>query len=272
MKPWILLGVVVSMLMLVRSAGAEEPCSKLAGGSQRDQCVHQELFKADATLNQVYKTLMDSFAKDPSMTAKLKSAERAWIKWRDAYCQKISAKEQCLLHTTFIRVTALQNKTPGFLEAPPLFSAVRPLVCTKKKMDMVDTCGKADFEPTPVDLNHDGVMEWIYLGNGHFCGASMNCSFSLVQYNANRWRLILESGVRAVWPLQSSHQGYRNLLSSAHDTACETALTPYEWAGDRYKDGKEILCNFCEAEKGKQLSPLCHKELGTPIFNTEDLP
>ena len=154
----------------------------------------------------------------------------------------------------------------------PPKSAVRSLVCTKEKMDMVGTCSEADFKLIPVDLNHDGIMEWIYLGNGHFCGASMNCSFSLVQYNANQWRLILESGVRALWPLQSSRQGYRDLLSSAHDTACETVLTLYKWVGSRYQSRKKILCNFCEEEKGKQLPPLCNKELGTPIFNTEDLP
>jgi uncharacterized protein YecT (DUF1311 family) len=51
---------------------------------QLDQCAGMDFTAADAKLNALYKTLMAKY--DAANGAKLKTAERAWIAWRDAEC------------------------------------------------------------------------------------------------------------------------------------------------------------------------------------------
>jgi uncharacterized protein YecT (DUF1311 family) len=51
---------------------------------QLDQCAGQDFTAADAKLNALYKTMMAKY--DAANGALLKSAERAWIAYRDAEC------------------------------------------------------------------------------------------------------------------------------------------------------------------------------------------
>jgi uncharacterized protein YecT (DUF1311 family) len=49
-----------------------------------DQCAGQDFQKADGALNASYKQLVSKL--DPHALAALKTAQRAWLAWRDAEC------------------------------------------------------------------------------------------------------------------------------------------------------------------------------------------
>jgi uncharacterized protein YecT (DUF1311 family) len=80
--------VVLFALMFVRtSAAASAEAGTCAGASNQlelTDCAAQGYKKADAKLNQVYRSLVTSL--DQEHQVKLKAAQRAWIAFRDAEC------------------------------------------------------------------------------------------------------------------------------------------------------------------------------------------
>ena len=49
-----------------------------------DQCAAQSLTAADKELNQVYQQVIAKYASDKVFTAKLRTAQKAWLAFRDA--------------------------------------------------------------------------------------------------------------------------------------------------------------------------------------------
>ena len=81
-------------LLLITGATAQkqkqkkwDPCDG-EGGTQfeANQCAHKQFLAADAELNKAYSKLMAKLD-DAEERAKLKDAELAWIKYRDANCE-----------------------------------------------------------------------------------------------------------------------------------------------------------------------------------------
>jgi uncharacterized protein YecT (DUF1311 family) len=50
-----------------------------------NECANQEAKRADAELNSIYAELLSKAASEPEAVAKIETAERAWIAYRDAY-------------------------------------------------------------------------------------------------------------------------------------------------------------------------------------------
>lgn len=50
-------------------------------------CAAEELQRADAELNRTYRALMAKIAQHPDTAAKIKSAQLAWLVFRDAYLE-----------------------------------------------------------------------------------------------------------------------------------------------------------------------------------------
>lgn len=59
-------------------------CSKAQSQLEMNQCAGQDYELADAELNRVYKKIKDLYQDDPVFLERLKQAQRAWIKLRDA--------------------------------------------------------------------------------------------------------------------------------------------------------------------------------------------
>jgi uncharacterized protein YecT (DUF1311 family) len=79
-------------LLLLSAAGAKaqkqkqaEPCPGAQTQYEMDECAHKELVAADAELNRVYNQLAAKL-EDAEQRAQLKTAELAWIKFRDENC------------------------------------------------------------------------------------------------------------------------------------------------------------------------------------------
>ena len=63
-------------------------CSKDAV-SQHEMhvCANEEAIRVDNELNRVYRLLLSKVRDNPLATAKIKAAQKAWIKYRDAYIE-----------------------------------------------------------------------------------------------------------------------------------------------------------------------------------------
>ena len=76
------------LILLSTSAGASDksaPCYDKAGTqSELNQCAASELGAADRVLNEVYEQVLREYRTDPSFTDKLKLAQQAWVRFRDA--------------------------------------------------------------------------------------------------------------------------------------------------------------------------------------------
>jgi uncharacterized protein YecT (DUF1311 family) len=85
MKYNVLLALPVLLFASSAHAGDKIDCkSQNLNQMQLDQCAGQDFTAADAKLNALYKTMMAKY--DAANGALLKSAERAWIAYRDAEC------------------------------------------------------------------------------------------------------------------------------------------------------------------------------------------
>ena len=79
----------VSAMVLLAASGARADekinCkSQDLNQMQLDQCAGQDFTVADGKLNALYKTMMAKY--DAANQAKLKTAEKAWLTYRDAEC------------------------------------------------------------------------------------------------------------------------------------------------------------------------------------------
>lgn len=66
--------------------GKQDPCANATTTVEIDECVGKEYKKVDAELNRVYKQLMAKFEDEGAKTA-LKTAQQAWLKYRDLNCE-----------------------------------------------------------------------------------------------------------------------------------------------------------------------------------------
>lgn len=99
MKKGVISILVVFCFLLGLAALAQKrrvqrlPCEKTAVTQlEMNNCAHQEYVKADAEMNRVYKQLMSVLTADQAKDqTKLREAQRAWVKYRDANCESESS-------------------------------------------------------------------------------------------------------------------------------------------------------------------------------------
>jgi uncharacterized protein YecT (DUF1311 family) len=83
--------VVVALCFLFTPTGAaqkgnQDPCANAATTVEMSDCMGKEYQKVDAELNRVYKQLMATLDNDGEKAA-LKTAQQAWLKYRDLHCE-----------------------------------------------------------------------------------------------------------------------------------------------------------------------------------------
>jgi len=95
-----------------------ERCADSATQFEMNRCAERKHQQVDAQLNMVYQQLMKE--SDATEKTKLKAAQFAWIKFRDAHCAYVSAGDEggsiyqmvlafCLADATSSRVKQLQE-------------------------------------------------------------------------------------------------------------------------------------------------------------------
>jgi len=115
-------GLMVLILLGVSNAGQKQkpkPCEDAQSQAEMTICAGNEYKKADAQLNKTYQELAAMLEDEDK--AELKTAETAWIKYRDAHCQFASDQYRggsirpmieaiCLTDVTNNRTTELKNQ------------------------------------------------------------------------------------------------------------------------------------------------------------------
>jgi uncharacterized protein YecT (DUF1311 family) len=118
------------LLAFTPSLGSAQNSKQYVACSQNAQtqvalnaCAGQELQRADADLNKTYRALLAKTADQPGTVAKIKSAQKAWLVFRDAYLEAMfpAADKQteygsmyplqhALLHTKLTRLQTVALK------------------------------------------------------------------------------------------------------------------------------------------------------------------
>lgn len=113
-----LITVLPFALLLLATAIAQKPaakptkkvaCGDLMTQNEMNRCAQDEYKKADVELNKVYQQVMAKLT--PEHKAKLKTAQLAWIQFRDAHCDCNSFTFDGGSMQPLIRFTCLDSET-----------------------------------------------------------------------------------------------------------------------------------------------------------------
>ena len=89
MKSWTVCGVVVLLVSAVFTQDQKkDPCADAQSQGEMNICWGKEYKAADAQLNAAYREFISKL--NPDETAQLKTAQLAWIKFRDANCEFVA--------------------------------------------------------------------------------------------------------------------------------------------------------------------------------------
>jgi len=91
------LSIAIALLVVSASGlcqSTKSPCWKAATTqSEINRCADLDARKADSVLNHTYKQLVSNLKSDRNARAKLRTAERAWLAFRDAQLQALFPAE-----------------------------------------------------------------------------------------------------------------------------------------------------------------------------------
>jgi uncharacterized protein YecT (DUF1311 family) len=86
MRKLLSLGVLIFLLApTVAPQGGKHPCESASSQFEATQCAAREYKQADAELNKVYQQVLKQ--EDAGGQARLKTAQLAWLKFRDTECE-----------------------------------------------------------------------------------------------------------------------------------------------------------------------------------------
>jgi len=90
----IIVVVVFSFQAFAQNSAQYRACNEKAKTQiEINECANQEATRVDAELNHVYSQLLSKAATEPGATEKIKTAERAWVTYRDAYIEAMYPAE-----------------------------------------------------------------------------------------------------------------------------------------------------------------------------------
>jgi uncharacterized protein YecT (DUF1311 family) len=87
----------------------KQPCADAQTQSEMNQCAYEEYKKADAELNKTYQQLLPKL--EAARQERLKTAQRAWIAFRDADCEYEAAEYEGGSMQPLIRYSCLESAT-----------------------------------------------------------------------------------------------------------------------------------------------------------------
>jgi uncharacterized protein YecT (DUF1311 family) len=91
------------------SAQKKQPCANAVTQAEMNRCAFDEYQKADAELNRIYPQVMSKLGAEHK--EKLKAAQIAWIKFRDAHCECEAAVVEGGSMEPLLRATCLEQTT-----------------------------------------------------------------------------------------------------------------------------------------------------------------
>ena len=85
----LLLGLCTVLLATYASAQQDDRCLDMRSQNEMNACEAEQYQKADTDLNQTYRALLSKYKSDAQFVEKLRLAQEAWLKFRDAYLDSI---------------------------------------------------------------------------------------------------------------------------------------------------------------------------------------
>ena len=90
-----------------------------------------------------------------------------------------------------------------------------------------------------VDLNGDGINEFVVRGNSSFlCGATGNCSMWIYKKSGNGYKKLLDTGGEYLTVKRSSTNGYKNIFVRDHESASESYQTTFKFNRGKYEESR----------------------------------
>src|SRR5437016_1449553 len=92
LSAWVIVSLFIALAGFAQERGKTDPCQKAEeSGVTVDlvECSLKKLAEADAELNKTYRQLVSRLG-DKKWEMKLRTAQQAWIKYRDANCDYVS--------------------------------------------------------------------------------------------------------------------------------------------------------------------------------------
>jgi uncharacterized protein YecT (DUF1311 family) len=147
MKSYLRLSSLSRLLMLYAVAVSTHAgeCTKETSDVLRQECKTKEIHEADSKLNEIYRQLNAQLVTDKSAHKGLQTAERAWIRFRDASCAfeaehlgsdkgwlsaalKEYSRSECIYRMTKQRTIELGTYTNAILEKKGIKSSADGLL------------------------------------------------------------------------------------------------------------------------------------------------
>jgi hypothetical protein len=113
-----------------------------------------------------------------------------------------------------------------------------------------------------VDLNHDGADEYEITGQGTCACGAQNCPVWIYQRTPDGFTQIFSSNGVGVDILNTSHNGFDDIMVSSHDSAATQYRSSYIFNGKQYKEGKSQFVNL-ETGQVKPAEVRIHFKRGT---------
>jgi uncharacterized protein YecT (DUF1311 family) len=79
--------IFISLNVLAQPQKAQDPCANAQTTAEMRECAGKEYKQADDELNKVYRQLTAKIGDDEGRKTSLKTAQQAWIKYRDSNCE-----------------------------------------------------------------------------------------------------------------------------------------------------------------------------------------
>ena len=78
--------ILVALNVLARPQKTQDPCANAHPTAEMRECAGKEYKQADDELNKVYRQLTAKIGDDEGRKTALKTAQQAWLKYRDSNC------------------------------------------------------------------------------------------------------------------------------------------------------------------------------------------
>jgi hypothetical protein len=131
--------------------------------------------------------------------------------------------------------------------------------CIKEQSRSEQQAFVGDSEIEPIDLNHDGQMEYQVTGRGTCSCGAQNCSVWIYQKNGEEFNRILESNGTESRVARTTHNGFDDVVVTSHDSAATQYRASYVYDGQRYREYRNDLVNLATGQVSPAETPVRFK-------------
>jgi hypothetical protein len=131
--------------------------------------------------------------------------------------------------------------------------------CLKDQSQSEQQAFVRDSEIEPIDLNHDGQMEYQVTGRGTCSCGAQNCSVWIYQKDGEVFNRVLEGNGTESKVARTTHNGFDDVVVTSHDSAATQYRASYVFDGQRYREYRNDLVNLATGQVSPAETPVRFK-------------